>query len=104
MQSLDLIEAAEFLKMNAEVLRRKAKAGDVPGKKPGKHWVFIKEHLADFVSDRHTKHGRELRVIDGFKPTHEDTIKCQSTNAKKRGGSNSPRQMDAEYSSLLGLK
>lgn len=104
MQSLDLIEAAQFLKMNAEVLRRKAKAGDIPGKKPGKHWVFIREHLADFISGRNNQHGRELRVIDGFKPTHEEIRKCQSTNAAKRGGLNSPRQTEHEYNNLLGLK
>ena len=36
MQTLDLHEAAEFLKMNPEVLRRKAKAGLIKGSKPGK--------------------------------------------------------------------
>ncbi len=104
MQSLDLIEAAAFLKMNAEVLRRHAKAGKVPSRKTGKRWVFILEHLADWVSNSYASHGRELRVIDGFKNTHEDTRKCQSTSAKKRGGLSSPCQTDAEYSSLLGLK
>lgn len=103
MKSLNLIEAANFLKMNPEVLRRHAKAGKVPSRKTGKRWVFILEHLADFVSGRYSEHGRELRVIDGFKQTHEDTRKCQSTNAAKRGGSNSPRQTADEYSKLLGL-
>jgi hypothetical protein len=103
MQSLDLIEAATFLKMNAEVLRRKAKAGDIPSRKIGKRWVFIREHLADFVSGRYAQHGRELRVIDGFKHIHEDK-QCQSTNAKKRGGLSSPHQTADEYNNLLGLK
>jgi hypothetical protein len=102
MQSLDLSEAAEFLKMNAEVLRRQAKAGKVPSRKTGKRWVFIKEHLADWVSNSYASNGRELRVIDGFKQTHKDTI-CQSTNAKKRGGFNSPRQTADAYNNLLGL-
>ncbi len=53
METLDLDQAAEFLKMNAEVLRRKAKSGGIPGRKAGKCWVFIREHLADWVSGRY---------------------------------------------------
>jgi len=103
MQPLNLIEAAEFLDMNAEVLRRQAKAGKVPGRKTGKKWRFILEHLADWVSNSYASNGRELRVIDGFKQTNEDK-KCQSTNAMKRGGLNSPHQTEHEYNNLLGLK
>ena len=53
--TLDLNEAASFLKMNPEVLRRKARAGQVPGRKAGKCWIFVKEHLADWVSGRYSQ-------------------------------------------------
>lgn len=102
MKTLDLNEAASFLKMNPEVLRRKASAGQVPGKKAGKCWIFIKEHLADWVSGRYPEPRRGLQVIDGFKL--QDKKPCQSTNARKPGGFSSPLQTDAEYSKLLGLK
>ncbi len=36
MNTLDLRGAADFLLMNAEVLRRKASKGDIPGRKTGK--------------------------------------------------------------------
>lgn len=98
MVSFDLIEAAAFLKMNAEVLRRKAKRGDVPASRVGKRWVFIREHLADYVSGRYTQHGRELRVIDG------DKKQCQSTNAANIGLFSSSHQTDDEYKKLLGRK
>lgn len=98
MVSFDVNEAAEFLKMNPQVLCRKAKSGEVPARKVGKRWVFIREHLADFVSGRYTQSGQTLRVIDGNKG---DTL-CQSTNAAKRGGFNSLRQTEQEYSKLLG--
>lgn len=104
MQTLDLEEAAEFLKMNAEVLRRKAKAGKAPGRKAGKRWIFIKEHLADWVSGRYPEHGRELRVIDGGKQPKEANTPCQSTNGDKLGGFSSPHQTASEYNALLGLK
>lgn len=105
LNTLDLDEAASFLKMNPEVLRRKAKAGEVPGRKAGKRWIFIKEHLAEWVSGRYPEHRRELRVIDGFKQT-EKIKPCQFTNAMKtgRGGFNSPTQTENEYNDLLGLK
>lgn len=48
MNTLDLLEAADFLLMNAEVLRRKACKGDVPGRKTGKRWVFIKAEVSQF--------------------------------------------------------
>jgi hypothetical protein len=101
---LDLYEAAEFLKMNAEVLRRKAKDGAVPGRKAGKCWIFVKQHLADWVSGRYPETGRELRVIDGGNQPKEDIKPCRSINAGKRGGFNSPHQTASEYNALLGRK
>jgi hypothetical protein len=102
MKILNLDEAASFLKMSPEVLRRKAKAGEVPGKKAGKCWIFVQEHLADWVSGRYPDQRRGLQVIDGFK--QQDKKLCQSTSAMIRGGYNSPHQTDAEYNRLLGLK
>ncbi|MDP1688894.1 MAG: helix-turn-helix domain-containing protein [bacterium] len=102
MNIFDLSEAANFLKMNPEVLRRKARAGQVPGRKAGKRWIFVKEHLADWVSGRYSEPRRELQVIDKSKP--EDKKLCQSTSARKHGGFNTPHQTDAEYNKLLGLK
>ena len=103
MKTLDLNEAAEFLRMNPQVLRRKAYNGEIPGRKTGKCWLFIQEHLADWVSGRYPEPVRELRVIDGHKTKQEEHL-CQSTSAKKRGGYNLPRQTADEYNNLLGLK
>lgn len=104
MQALGLIEAADFLLMNAEVLRRKANRGDVPGRKAGKKWVFIKEHLADWVSGRYPDRGQTLRVIDGGLTTTGVIETCQFTDAKIRGGFKLPQQTASEYNALLGLK
>jgi hypothetical protein len=102
--TLDLNEAASFLKMNPEVLRRKARAGQVPGRKAGKCWIFVKEHLADWVSERYAEPRRGLQVIDdGYQPK-EDIQPCRSINAGKTGGFNSPHRTASEYSALLGRK
>jgi hypothetical protein len=41
MRTLDLKEAADFLKLHYEEVRRRAKAGIVPCVKLGKRWGFI---------------------------------------------------------------
>jgi len=87
MQTIDLNDAAIFLKMNAEVLRRQAKAGIIPGRKTGKSWVFVQEHLADWVSGRYPESGQSLQVIDTQQT--EAIQQCQSTNVVKLGGSSS---------------
>lgn len=49
MNTLDLKQAAAFLKMHPEEVRRRARLGLVPGAKPGKSWVFIEEDLAAWL-------------------------------------------------------
>ncbi len=48
-KTLGLKEAAAFLRMNPEALRQKAKAGVIPGAKPGKRWVFLEDDLAEYI-------------------------------------------------------
>ena len=45
MHTLNLKQAAVFLKMHPVTHQSKAKAGEIPGAKPGKSWVFIDEDL-----------------------------------------------------------
>ena len=47
MRTLTLQEAAAFLKMHTEEVRRRAKLGALPGAKAGKCWVFIDDDLAE---------------------------------------------------------
>jgi hypothetical protein len=102
MQVLDLDEAADFLKMNPEVLRRKAKLGLIPGRKAGKRWIFVCEHLADWVSGLLPLTLNDSNTVVDEQP--KDTLQCRSTSARKLGGFNSPHQVAIEYSNLLGLK
>ncbi|OAI18267.1 MULTISPECIES: helix-turn-helix domain-containing protein [Methylomonas] len=101
METLLLQEAASFLHMNPEVLRRKAKLGEIPGRKAGRKWVFVKEHLADFISGRYSAVERMPQVVDGT--TTREVKLCHYRKEAKRGGFGSPRLMDEEYSNLLGL-
>jgi len=56
MRSLTLVEAADFLKLHPEELRRRAKAGLVPGANAGKCWVsrvFLDVDLADYLRSQY---------------------------------------------------
>jgi excisionase family DNA binding protein len=107
MISFDINEAADFLKLHPNTLQKKAKSGEVPARKVGRRWVFIREHLADYVSGRYAYQRESLRVIDGGKTIQENAI-WQSTNKKTvkatTGTSTSQAHVASEYASLLGLK
>ncbi len=49
MRTFNLIEAAAFLKMTPEGLRRKAAKGEIPGAKPGKCWCFYEGDLVEHM-------------------------------------------------------
>lgn len=49
MRTLDLNEAAAFLHLHPHTLEAKARAGEIPGAKPGKRWVFIDDDLANWL-------------------------------------------------------
>ncbi|MDO9393472.1 MAG: helix-turn-helix domain-containing protein [Methylotenera sp.] len=49
MNTLNLKQAAAFLKMHPVTLLQKANAGIVPAAKPAKCWVFIQQDLLDYL-------------------------------------------------------
>jgi hypothetical protein len=53
MRTLDLEEAAAWLKIHPNRLQERAKAGEIPGAKIGKRWVFIEEDLALYVRSKY---------------------------------------------------
>lgn len=98
MKTLTLQEAAHFLHMHPEVLRREAKAQRIPGIKIGKKWLFIDIDLVEFMRTLYADHWQALRVT-----VRKEVTNCHSQNAVMSGGSTSLLQMDNEYSDLLGL-
>ena len=100
MKTLTLIEAANFLKMHREEVRSRAKAGLLPGAKPGKCWVFILEDLVEYLRSLYPIPRQTLRVTRQRKEETE----CHSLNVVKRGGLTLRPRMAGEYDNLLGLK
>ena len=98
MKSMTLHEAAAFLKLHPEELRRRAKRELLPAAKVGKRWVFLELDLAEYLRSLYAGHWQALRVIDG-----KETDLCHSSNVVIPGGSISSPQMASEYAELLGL-
>ncbi|MFC1536997.1 helix-turn-helix domain-containing protein [Pseudomonadota bacterium] len=96
MKTLGLIEAASFLKMHPEELRRRTKRGIIPGAKAGRAWVFIDEDLAGWLRSQYMRSVQVLQL-------KKEVGLCRSTSANQPGGSISSLQQESEYADLLGL-
>ena len=96
MTTLTLQQAAALLKMHPVTLREKASAGEIPGAKVGRRWVFVEIDLLEHIRSQYRP-----RALQG---EPEEISLCHSTNAKTRriGGSNSLSK-DDEYSKVLAL-
>ncbi|HEX7052491.1 MAG TPA: helix-turn-helix domain-containing protein [Burkholderiales bacterium] len=94
-RTFDLGEAAGFLKMHPEEVRRRARTGQLPGAKAGKRWVFIEEDLAAYLRSLYAAPRQALRVT----PRKEN--ECHFASAETRGGLMSPRQAARELESRL---
>ena len=96
METLDLKQAAELLKMHWQTLREKAKTGQIPGAKIGKQWVFIKDDLVSHIRSQYASTRSRSQVQrrgESLCYTNDQTL--NSTGAV------SLPQMEKEYSNLL---
>jgi hypothetical protein len=100
MNTLDLKAAARFLHLHPVTVSRLAKAGRLPGAKPGKCWVFLDVDLADWLRAKYAVQASQGDFVE------RRLAICHSSDAKTRrtGGSISEPRLDAEYSRALGLR
>ena len=94
--TLNLKEAATFLKIHPVTLSTKAATGEILGAKIGRAWVFLE---IDLITHIRSKYKVRALVSDNVKE-----ISCHSTNAKtpRSGGLKSPL-LEKQYKELLGL-
>jgi len=97
MNTLDLQAAAAFLHIHPVTLQEKARAGEIPGAKIGKCWVFVDVDLIEHIRSQYPR-----RVLQSERKELEP---CHSTNAATHriGGSRSATA-EEQYSAALGLK
>ena len=94
-KTLDLKEAAVFLKMTPAGLRRKVACGDIPGAKPGKCWCFREDDLAEYLR---SLYARAAKISWGVQPVRRTV--WHSTKEMAFGGFRSPK-VDEEYRKLV---
>lgn len=98
MRTFNLDEAARFLRMSPNVLRERARRGDLPAAKPGKAWVFLEEDLVAYL--------RRLYAETRQAPLSGSDTEVRVwayTDAVMSGGSASRPPTAGEYADLLGL-
>jgi excisionase family DNA binding protein len=95
MNTFNLKEAAAFLKMHAETLRKRVKAGKFPAAKFGKSYVFLEEDLAAAVRCKYSL--TSISVI-----TQQKGISLWPfLGADKSGGLTSRYTAESELDNLL---
>ena len=95
MNTFDLKQAAPFLKMHPEEVRRRARLGLVPEAKPGKSSVLIEEDLAAPLR-------RQYAVLQPMLPAlRKEQPAWQSTSGATPGASTSPRHGESTLNALL---
>ncbi|ENT3303089.1 helix-turn-helix domain-containing protein [Acinetobacter baumannii] len=99
MQTLSLNEAANFLHMHPEELRRRAKLGHIPAAKPAKSWVFIEDDLVEYLRSLYASSRQALQVTSST-----ELKQCHLSNATTYGGSTSPHRAVSELDVLLQRK
>src|SRR6202521_3955498 len=97
MNTLNLEAAAAFLHIHRVTLQGKARAGEIPGAKIGKCWVFVDVDLVEHIRSQYAR-----RVLQSERKELEP---CHSINAPihRIGGSKSATA-EQQYSVALGLK
>jgi Helix-turn-helix domain len=55
MNTLDLQAAAAFLHIHPVTLQEKARAGEIPGAKIGKRWVFVDVDLIEHIRSQYPR-------------------------------------------------
>jgi len=98
MKTLDLKEAAAFLKMTPEGLRRKAAMGEIPGAKPGKRWCFSEDDLAEYLRSLYASPAKTSWGVVGI----DRRTTWHSAKEVTLGGLESP-MLEKEYNKALGL-
>ena len=96
MTTLNLKEAAALLKIHPVTLQDKARAGEIPGAKIGRAWVFIEIDLLEHIRSKCPR-----RALQG---DSAEVSVCHSSNARThRIGGSSSATKDDEYSKVLAL-
>jgi excisionase family DNA binding protein len=94
MNTLNLEQAAELLKLYPQTVLQRARSGEIPAAKPGKCWVFIEEDLIIWLRSLYNKGGDARQGGQALCSLKEKT--------RSYGGTNTKPQTAKLYANLLG--
>ena len=89
-RTLDLGEAAAFLKISEATAQEMAASGELPGAKIGRAWVFLLDDLAEWLRAQ-VKAQREERKAQ--REIVSEQLPRTSSSMNRRGRRNSPPQL-----------
>lgn len=89
-----LEEAAAFLHMAPSTLRKRAAAGEVPGYKPGRHWVFLPDEILAYLQASRPAH----------RPTSTALLRTDARWRTEISGSRLAQQIRAQRRNLMPLE
>jgi hypothetical protein len=92
MKTLNLKEAAAFLKLHPVTLQSKAKAGEIPGAKIGKCWVFVDVDLIEFIRSQY---------ISNRQDAGKEDQQCSLNGKVVHTGTTSLLSIEKQYSEAL---
>ena len=93
---LSVLEAAKYLGIHKETMRRLAAGGDVPAAKIGRSWRFIEQDLATHVQSLYSSSASQSVVPNGSKEIWHSTKETKSTGLIST-------TMVRDYNKALGL-
>ena len=93
LDTLDVAEAAMYLKMSKDAVMRRARSGEIPGAKLGKRWVFLKKDLATAIreaySSRYTnRKAQKITMFDSRLAAKKLEERLEQLTGPKRSSTN----------------
>ena len=98
---LDKNEAATFLKMAPETLRRKAQTGEIPACKSGKNWIFVDVDLLLYIRSQYQDDNNIYLTSSKLNKDIARISKKATAPSFMFGSSMSQRKIEKEYEKLM---
>lgn len=101
MKTLNLAEAASFLIMAPETLRRKVQAREIPATKTGKGWFFLDEDLIFYIRSNYRVINNIYLKQNELKNNKDIYPKNKLTRHNMSVSYLSKRKIEKEYEKLM---
>jgi excisionase family DNA binding protein len=102
MKTYDIIEAAEFLKVDRTTALELAGLGELPGAKIGRAWVFMESDLVDYLRDKVRRQTNQRREDQDVRQRISDPPRADRTGQKRHRRREVPRLPESADAGVTG--